>query len=225
MEAKESLDLADDFQASALWIQDLIEEAKEGAADGIDAVPAAWALVGLGEQARGQEGTKEGIEVKEALLAEGLEAGAQGGQALTPLREERCMHNTVYVLCLLDVQCKMQSMKENLSASIGTLKREYARLRQSLARTGYISQGSVLHRSVATSGRSGYQWTRKQRRKTITVSLSREQYVGMKQAVANERALWKTIQKMEKLSRQILFGSLPDTSRRKRLGKRVLGLI
>ncbi len=47
----------------------------------------------------------------------------------------------------------------------------------------------------------------------------------MKEAVANERALWKTIRQMENISRQILFQSLPDTRRRKRLGKRVLGLI
>jgi len=30
---------------------------------------------------------------------------------------------------------------------------------------------------------------------------------------------------MEKLSRQILFGTLPDTHRRKSLSKKVLGLI
>ena len=116
-------------------------------------------------------------------------------------------------------------MNKNLSPSLGRLEDHYDRLRKSLARIGYISQGSVLQRSVATSGRSGYQWTRKRSRKTITVSLSREQFEGMKEAVANERALWKTIRQMEKLSRQILFGSLPDTRRRKRLGKRVLGLI
>jgi len=115
-------------------------------------------------------------------------------------------------------------MNPTASPSIGRLKQQYDRLRKSLARTGYISQGSVLQRFVTTSGRSGYQWTRKQARKTITVSLSREQFEGMRQAVANERALWETIRQMEKISRQILFQSLPDTRRRKRLGKRVLGL-
>ena len=119
----------------------------------------------------------------------------------------------------------MQTMNENASPSLGRLQREYDRLRKSLARIGYISQGSVLQRSVATSGRSGYQWTRKRSRKTITVALSREQFEAMKEAVANERALWKTIRQMENISRQILFQSLPDTRRRKRLGKRVLGLI
>jgi hypothetical protein len=110
------------------------------------------------------------------------------------------------------------------ASSIGRLKRQYDLLRQRLAGTGDISQGSVLQRSVATSGRSGYQWTRKRSGKTITVSLSREQFEAMKEAVANERALWKIIRQMEKISRQILFQSLPDTRRRKRLGKRVLGL-
>ncbi len=159
------------------------------------------------------------------MLAEGLDAAAQGSQARAQLWEERCLHDTVYILCQLDVQCIMQSMNKNLSPSLGRLEDQYDRLRKSLARIGYISQGSVLQRSVATSGRSGYQWTRKRSRKTITVALSREQFEAMREAVANERALWKTIRQMEKLSRQILFKSLPDTRRRKPLGKRVLGLI
>jgi len=118
----------------------------------------------------------------------------------------------------------MHFMK-NRSPSLAALEQQFDRLRKSLAQIGYISQGSVLARSVATSGRSGYQWTRKVAQKTITVSLSRQQFVAMKQAVQNERKLWKTIQQMEKVSRQILFASLPDTRRRKRLAKKVLGLI
>ncbi len=118
----------------------------------------------------------------------------------------------------------MFSMK-NRSPSLAALEEQYDRLRKSLAQIGYISQGSVLARSVATSGRSGYQWTRKVAQKTITVSLSRQQFAAMKQAVQNERKLWNTIQQMEKVSRQILFASLPDTRRRKRLAKKVLGTV
>ena len=110
-------------------------------------------------------------------------------------------------------------------AALRSLEREYQRLRQSLGCIGYISQGSVLDRSTLKPRRSGYQWTRKVARKTLTVSLSSEQFQSLKRAVENERKLWKTIQKMEKVSRQILFGVLPDTRRRKRLGKKVLGLI
>ncbi len=114
---------------------------------------------------------------------------------------------------------------KNRSPSLAALEEQYDRLRKSLAQVGYISQGSVLARSVATSGRSGYQWSRKVAQKTITVSLSRQQFAAMKQAVQNERKLWNTIQQMEKVSRQILFASLPDTRRRKRLAKKVLGTI
>ena len=82
----------------------------------------------------------------------------------------------------------------------------------------------MLQRTVAASGRSGYQWTRKVGQKTVSVSLSQPQYEAMKQAVANERKLWKTVQEMERVSRRIIFVSTSDTRRRKRLTKKVLGL-
>ena len=108
--------------------------------------------------------------------------------------------------------------------SLAALRAEYRRLRRSLARIGYISQGSVQQRSVAASGRSGYQWTRKVAQKTVSVALSQEQFEAMKEAVTNERNLWKTIQEMERVSRRIIFASVSDTRRRKRLSKKVLGL-
>jgi len=112
----------------------------------------------------------------------------------------------------------------NPSDSLAALKAQYDRLRRRLARVGYISQGSVLQRSVAASGRSGYQWTRKVAQKTVSVALSQAQFEAMKEAVANERALWKSIQEMERVSRRIIFASVPDTRRRKRLSKKVMGL-
>ncbi|HOC01661.1 MAG TPA: hypothetical protein PKM43_23310 [Verrucomicrobiota bacterium] len=45
------------------------------------------------------------------------------------------------------------------------------------------------------------------------------------QAVNNARTLWKIVVEMERVSRRILFETLPDTRRRKRLSKKVLGLI
>ena len=108
--------------------------------------------------------------------------------------------------------------------ALAALKAQYQRLRRNLARIGYISQGSVLQRTVADSGRSGYQWTRKAAQKTVSVALSPEQYEAMKEAVANERKLWKTIKEMEQVSRRIIFASMPDTRRRKRLSMKLLGL-
>ena len=105
------------------------------------------------------------------------------------------------------------------------LQKEYASLRQSLARSGYISDGSVLDRAKLKPPRAGYQWTRKVGQKTVTVALSAEQFEGMKKAVQNGRGLRKIIRAMEALSRQILFATTPDTRRFKPLTTKDLRLI
>lgn len=102
---------------------------------------------------------------------------------------------------------------------------QYAALRRSLARIGYISDGSVLDRATLKSSRTGYQWTRKVGRKTVTVALSADQFEAMKQAVQNGRRLRKTIHAMEVLSRQILFATTPDTHRLKPLKTKDLRII
>ena len=83
------------------------------------------------------------------------------------------------------------------SAPPGTqaLQRQYQRLCASLANTGYISQGSVLDRSRLKPPRSGYQWTRKVARKTITVALSAEQFHWLANAIESRRRLEKTVAK------------------------------
>jgi hypothetical protein len=108
---------------------------------------------------------------------------------------------------------------------VASLQHEYDRLRTSLARIGYISQGSVLDRSTLKSPRSGYQWTRKVSRKTITVALSPQQFQSLQQAIQNRKTLGRIIERMEKISRQILFATLPDTRRRKQLTTKALGAI
>jgi Family of unknown function (DUF6788) len=114
---------------------------------------------------------------------------------------------------------------KNKIAATASWEAQYRRLYSSLAKTGYISQGSVLDRSRLRPPRSGYQWTRKLARKTITVALSPQQFHSLKEAIQNRRKLQKTLIKMERLSRQILFKSLPDTRRRKPLPRNGLGLI
>jgi hypothetical protein len=109
-----------------------------------------------------------------------------------------------------------------MKKKLRSLQRQYARLRQSLAATGYVSQGSVLDRSHLKTPRRGYQWTRKVAGKTITVALSAEQFQAFRTAIRNRRTVAKTIRRMENLSRQIFFTTLPDTHRYKRLSPRVL---
>ena len=156
-------------------------------------------------------------EVAGGASAQGGEPGAEGG-------EERRVHRHSNTTVPLDTPAKLTAMNDTPD-SLAALKMEYQRLRRSLARIGYISQGSVQQRSVAASGRSGYQWTRKVAQKTVSVALSQAQFDGMKEAVVNERKLWQIVQEMERVSRRIIFASAPDTQRRKRLSKKVLGLI
>ena len=111
------------------------------------------------------------------------------------------------------------------SIPVAQLQKDYQRLRRSLALIGYISQGSVVDRSQLRPPRSGYQWTRKVKGKTITVALSESEFDALAQAIANERKLNQTIRKMEQISRRILFTNRSQRSSRKHLRQKVLGLI
>src|SRR5438270_1600830 len=111
-------------------------------------------------------------------------------------------------------------MKHNLVH----LQARYAKLQSQLARVGWISEGYVQDRGPGAGGPC-YQWTRKVRGKTVSVALSKEQYEWLKEAIQNWRQVQDTLRHMQRLSRQVLFSTVPHPPRRKRLGKRVLGLI
>jgi hypothetical protein len=61
--------------------------------------------------------------------------------------------------------------------------------------------------------------------KTVSVALSREQYEPLKEAIDNWHQAQEILHRMQALSRLVIFETLPSPPRRKRLGKRVLGLI
>ena len=111
-------------------------------------------------------------------------------------------------------------MKVNRAA----IETEYARLQARLAQVGWISQGSVQDRGPGAGG-PHYQWTRKVRAKTVSVALSREQFEALGKAIQNWREIEQILDRMQQLTRQFIFGTLPDTRRRKPLSKKVLGLI
>ena len=114
-------------------------------------------------------------------------------------------------------------MKHSLSSPRGLTPR-YRQLRQHLGGIGYISQGTVFQRAPTQQG-SRYVWTRKVAAKTVTVALSKEQYEWLRRAVANQRELQRIVERMQTLSRQVLFRTVCGVSRRKTLSKKVLGLI
>ena len=97
-------------------------------------------------------------------------------------------------------------------------------MQSQLARVGWISQGYVQDRGPGAGGPC-YQWTRKVRAKTVSVALSKEQFRALKQAIQNWRRAQQILQRMQSLSREMIFGTLPNPPRRKRLSKNTLGLI
>jgi len=103
-------------------------------------------------------------------------------------------------------------------------EKDYARLREQLSRVGWISEGYVQDRGPGAGGPC-YQWTRKVRSKTGSVALSRQQYEWLREAIGQWREVQATLRRMQRLSRQVLFASVPHPPRRKKLSKRTLGLI
>ena len=100
----------------------------------------------------------------------------------------------------------------------------YARLAGQLATLGWISEGYVQDRGPGAGGPC-YQWTRKVRKKTVSVALSKEQFEWLSQAIENWRQAKAILKEMQQLSRKVLFTTVPNPNHRKRLGKKVLGLI
>ena len=101
---------------------------------------------------------------------------------------------------------------------------EYQRLTRQLRSVGWISEGYVQDRGPGAGGPC-YQWTRKVKGKTLSVALSKEQFHWLKEAIENWKAVKQTLKRMQRLSREELFATVPGTKRRKKLSKKVLGLI
>src|SRR5258705_7416070 len=128
-----------------------------------------------------------------------------------------------YTYRSIDTFVKLFFMNVPKSSSLRQLQNSYAQLRQRLCTVGWISEGYVQNRGPGAGGPC-YQWTRKLKGKTVSLALSREQFEWLEQAIANWRSLQQTIKKMQRLSREVLFPTVPHPPRRKRLSKKVLGI-
>ena len=133
------------------------------------------------------------------------------------------MHIGRYIYRPIDTTARLFCVKR-ISRSLPDSTAAYERLRTSLARVGWISEGYVQDRGPGAGGPC-YQWTRKVKGKTVSVALSREQYDWLREAITNWRTVQQTLREMQRLSRQVLFATVPNPPRRKRLGKKTLGLI
>ena len=103
-------------------------------------------------------------------------------------------------------------------------QQEYQSLLQQLAGLGWISEGYAQNRGRGAGG-SCFQWTRKVKGKTVSVALSAEQFEAMAKAIQAWQKTKKIIHRMQQLSREEIFTTVPGIKRRKPLSKKVLGLI
>src|SRR5438034_10699748 len=108
-------------------------------------------------------------------------------------------------------------MSSQDSFSLAQAQRTYAQLQARLSHLGWISEGYVQDRGPGAGGPC-YQWTRKVRSKTVSVALSRQQYEWLREAIGQWREVQGTLRRMQRLSRQVLFASVPHPPRRKKLG-------
>lgn len=218
------LDLLDGLPAGGQGVPAWPQKIREGAFPGVKAMAAVGLAGRFGEQAGRQDGGEAFFQLRpgEGLdgLSPGLEAGAQRGQPGAPGgKERRRFPIGRYIYRPIDTSASLGCMKSSAGSDP---QARYAPLRQTLARTGWLSEGDVQDRGPGAGG-SHYQWTRKVKGKTVSVALSQAQDEALREAIARWRRVQATLQEMQRLSRGHLFATLPHPKRRKHQGKKVLG--
>jgi len=110
--------------------------------------------------------------------------------------------------------------------TIEELFARYELLKQQLAGTDLIVQGTILERTITRNDPNSsdgkktygpyYQWTFKKLGKTVTVNLSASQAVDYHNAIDNNKILVETINEMRQLSELILKTTTDGVRKRKK---------
>jgi hypothetical protein len=95
-------------------------------------------------------------------------------------------------------------------AEIRDLRLRFESLVHAVARLPWVCQGSVMHTPP-----NAYRWTRKVNKKTVTVSLSKDQAELIMEAIAHHRKLETMLKTMRELSERALLGSAPGVVKRR----------
>ena len=115
-------------------------------------------------------------------------------------------------------------MENKFVTKLKDIESRYQTLVEQLGEASWISEGYVQDRGPGAGGPK-YQWTRKVKGKTVSVALSQEQFEWLRAAIEDWKSVQKILREMQMLSRQILFTTIPEPHRRKRLSKKAMGLI
>ena len=105
------------------------------------------------------------------------------------------------------------------------MRGRHARLAGRLAKTGLIAQGTITERTIEREDKTEpgetrtygpyYQWTFKDKGKTVTVNLSKAQVREYRRAIENHRRMQAILEEMRELSLSILESSTRGVVRRK----------
>jgi len=222
VEREQHIDLFHDFPAGRVALQNLPQPTPEGAVQRQEPV-AAVALGRLVVQAPGREdGTQARLNLGEGRVAERLQrcfngTGSQGRQHRHQLREVTGHKGGIYTALLTKAIPFFEMTPEKRQT-------EYQALRQQLSGLGWISEGYAQNRGRGAGGPC-FQWTRKVKGKTVSVALSEEQFDALTKAIKTWKKTKQIIKRMQQLSREEIFTTLPGIKRSKQLSKKVLGLI
>ena len=114
-------------------------------------------------------------------------------------------------------------MNQNADQTLKVAEVRYGELVQQLSRISWISEGYVQDRGPGAGGPK-FQWTRKVKGKTVSVALSQEQFEWLRSAIENWKRAQELLREMQILSRRVLFTTLPEPRRRKRLSIKAMVL-
>lgn len=116
----------------------------------------------------------------------------------------------------------MKTPASTSSDPLGPPPPAYQRLQNQLAQTPWICQGTLvcrplIRRVAGHQVQKGpyYLWTSKLKAKTVSVALSKAQYRVLAQAIANNRRLHKTLERMRTLTFKTVLKKVPGVTRRK----------
>ncbi|MDA7511150.1 hypothetical protein N8766_01635 [bacterium] len=112
--------------------------------------------------------------------------------------------------------------KAKLEKKMKTWQKDFDKHQAKLSNLPWIVQGSVVEIAPppgAPRAKPRYIWTRKVNQKTVTVSLSKQQYKAFMKAIDSNRKIEKTLKDLRTISQNVLLDSLPGVQKRKRAKK------
>jgi len=95
---------------------------------------------------------------------------------------------------------------------------EYRRLQKQLRNLPLLAQGNVFATEPlpnAPRASTHYKWTRKVGGKTVSETLSKEQFEAFNEAIAANRRVEQTLQNMRHIAQQAILRALPDSPRKR----------